>query len=153
MVAPPLPITSRILSGWILMVVMRGACSDICGRGSARTPFIFSRMCRRPSRACSSAACMISSVMPSTLMSICRALIPPLEPATLKSMSPRWSSSPMMSDSTTNLSSSLMRPMAMPATGAVMPMPASIRARLVPHTEAMELEPLDSVISETMRIT
>jgi hypothetical protein len=29
--------------------------------------------------------------------------------------------------------------------------PASISARLPPHTEAMEEEPFDSVISETMR--
>jgi hypothetical protein len=27
-VEPPLPITSRILSGWIFIVIMRGACAD-----------------------------------------------------------------------------------------------------------------------------
>ena len=56
----------------------------------------------------------------------------------------------MMSDSTTNFSSSLIRPMAMPATGAFTPMPASINARLAPQTDAMELEPFDSVISDTI---
>ncbi|GBE47743.1 hypothetical protein BMS3Bbin12_00908 [bacterium BMS3Bbin12] len=107
----------------------------------------------RASRACCSAVSMISRVIPSILMSICSAVIPSRVPATLKSMSPRWSSSPMMSVSTANRSFSLMSPMAIPATGALMGTPASIRDRLVPHTEAMELEPLDSVISETTRST
>ena len=39
-----------------------------------------------------------------------------------------------------------------PATGDLMGTPASIMARLLPHTLAMELEPLDSVISETTRM-
>jgi hypothetical protein len=73
-------------------------------------------------------------------------------PATLKSMSPRWSSSPRMSVSTANLSPSLIRPMAIPATGALIGTPASISARLLPQTLAMELEPLDSVISDTTRM-
>ena len=42
----------------------------------------------RPARACSSASRMISAVMPVTLMSICRAVMPCAVPATLKSMSP-----------------------------------------------------------------
>lgn len=42
--------------------------------------------------------------------------------------------------------------MAIPATGAFIGTPASIRASDEPHTEAMELEPLDSVISETTRM-
>ncbi len=94
---------------------------------------------------------MISLVMPSILMSICRALIPLAVPATLKSMSPRWSSSPMMSVRTAKASPSLIRPMATPATAPLTGTPASIRDRLVPQTLAMELEPLDSVISETTR--
>src|SRR5207249_5825010 len=48
---------------------------------------------------------------------------------------------------------SLMRPIATPATGAFTGTPASISDRLVPQTEAMELEPFDSVISETTRMT
>jgi hypothetical protein len=39
----------------------------------------------------------------------------------------------------------------MPATCAFNRTPASIKARHPPHTEAIELEPLDSVISETTR--
>jgi hypothetical protein len=57
----------------------------------------------------------------------------------------------MMSVRTAKRSPSLMRPMATPATGALIGTPASIRDRLVPQTLAMELEPLDSVISETTR--
>jgi len=41
--------------------------------------------------------------------------------------------------------------MAMPAIGRVIGTPASISASEVPHTVAIEEDPLDSVISETMR--
>ena len=40
----------------------------------------------------------------------------------------------------------------MPATGVFSGTPASISAKEVPQTEAIELEPLDSVISETTRM-
>ena len=42
-------------------------------------------------------------------------------------------------------SPSLMRPIAMPATGALIGTPASIKARVEPQVEAMEEEPLDSM--------
>ncbi len=80
------------------------------------------------------------------------AVMPLRVPQTLKSMSPRWSSSPRMSDRTATLSPSFIRPMAMPATGAAMGTPASIKASAPPHTEAIDDEPLDSRISETMRM-
>src|SRR3546814_5862431 len=79
---PPLPITSRILSGWILMVIRRGAKSESSGRGAVSAPAISPRMCRRPCLAWASATFMISSVMPWILMSICRAEMPPSVPAT-----------------------------------------------------------------------
>ena len=41
----------------------------------------------------------------------------------------------------------------MPATGAFSGTPASIMASEEPHTEAIDEEPLDSVISETTRTT
>jgi hypothetical protein len=69
---PPLPMTSRIFSGSILNAMMVGAQSDIFSRGFASTEFISSRMCSRASRACSSASYMISRVIPSILMSICK---------------------------------------------------------------------------------
>ena len=49
-------------------------------------------------------------------------------------------------------SPSLIRPMAMPETGALMGTPASISASVEPQVEAMEDEPLDSRISETTRM-
>ena len=42
--------------------------------------------------------------------------------------------------------------MAIPATGAFIGTPASISASEAPQTEAIELEPLDSVISDTTRM-
>ncbi len=85
-------------------------------------------------------------------MSIWMAVMPLSVPQTLKSMSPRWSSSPRMSVRTAYFSPSLMRPIATPATGALMGTPASIIAKLPPQTVAIDEEPFDSVISETMRI-
>ena len=41
----------------------------------------------------------------------------------------------------------------MPATAALIGTPASINAREAPHTEAIEEEPFDSVISDTTRTT
>ncbi len=73
-------------------------------------------------------------------------------PATLKSMSPKWSSSPMMSVSSVNLFASLTRPIEMPATGSVIGTPASISDRVPPQTDAMLDEPFDSRMSETTRI-
>ena len=43
--------------------------------------------------------------------------------------------------------------MATPATGALIGTPASISDSEAPQTLAMELEPLDSVISDTTRST
>lgn len=40
----------------------------------------------------------------------------------------------------------------MPATGAFKGTPASRRARVPPQTEAMEVEPFDSIISEEIRM-
>ncbi|MNE27478.1 hypothetical protein D3C80_1208890 [compost metagenome] len=152
MVAPPLPITSRILSVSIFIAIMVGALADSSVRDWPMIWFIWPRMFRRASRAWPRAISMISSVMPLILMSICSAVTPLAVPATLKSMSPRWSSSPRMSVRTANFSPSLTRPMAIPATGAFIGTPASIRAREAPQTEAIELEPLDSVISDTTRM-
>ena len=94
----------------------------------------------------------MSSVIEVILISICREVMPSALPATLKSMSPRWSSSPRMSDNTAKPSSSFIRPMAIPATGLVRGTPASINAKEEPHTVAMDEEPFDSVISETTRM-
>ncbi len=47
---------------------------------------------------------------------------------------------------------SVMRPQEMPATGAMIGTPASMRARQPPQIEAIEVEPLEAMISETTRI-
>ena len=76
--------------------------------------------------------------------------MPSLVPATLKSISPKWSSSPKISDSTENLSPSLIKPIAIPATGSFIGTPASIKDSEVPQTVAIEDDPFDSVISDTI---
>ena len=45
----------------------------------------------------------------------------------------------------------MIRPMAMPATGALIGTPASISASVLPQTDAIEVEPLDDSASETRR--
>ena len=50
------------------------------------------------------------------------------------------------------LSPSLTRPMATPETGRLMGTPAFISESVLPQTEPMELEPLDSRTSETRRM-
>src|ERR687893_1333688 len=45
-----------------------------------------------------------------------------------------------------------MRPIAMPATGALIGTPASISASAEPQTDAIEDDPLDSRMSDTTRI-
>ena len=47
--------------------------------------------------------------------------------------------------------SSRMRPMATPATGALIGTPASIIASVPPQTDAIDELPFDSRMSETMR--
>src|SRR5690606_1030607 len=49
-------------------------------------------------------------------------------------------------------SSSVTNPIATPTTGAEIGTPATIRARVEPHTDPIELEPLQESVSETTRI-
>ena len=86
---PPVPITSRILSRGIDIVVMRGALSDTLSRAALIALSISPRICIRPSLAWSKAIRMISSVIDVILMSICSDVTPVDVPATLKSMSPK----------------------------------------------------------------
>ena len=97
-------------------------------RGPGSALAISFRMCSRPFRAFSSACSMILRSSPSILMSIWIEVMPRSVPATLKSMSPRWSSEPRMSVRMATLSPSLMRPIATPAQDAFIGTPASISA-------------------------
>ncbi len=139
-------------SAGILIVSMRGAKSETVAAGAETAFSISRRMWMRPRRACSRALDRSSRVTPVTLMSICSAVMPTPEPATLKSMSPKWSSEPLMSERIAIFLPSWTRPMAMPATGCESGTPATIIARQPPHTLAIEDEPFDSMMSETTRI-
>ncbi len=134
------------------MVSMRGAVCLSSSRGAGMVSSMASRMWARPSLAWASALDRISTERPLALLSICRAVMRLAVPHTLKSMSPRKSSSPWMSVRMTTWSPSLMRPMATPETGALMGTPASMRARVEPQADAMDDEPLDSRISLTTRM-
>src|SRR5262245_21968267 len=57
-----------------------------------------------------------------------------------------------MSESTAYLVPSMMRPIAMPATGLLIGTPASISDRQPPQTAAIDDDPFDSSVSDTMRI-
>ena len=97
----------------------------------------------RASRDCSNVARMISWLMPSIFRSSWMPVMPFCVPAILKSMSPKWSSSPMMSVSRTHcVSDSFTRPIEMPATGLLIGTPASIRPSVAPQTLAMLELPL-----------
>ena len=87
-VLPPGPMMSRILSTGMVIVTIRGAWVEMESRGAAMVACIFSSIARRPVRACASASRMTAVGTPAILMSICRAVMPFAEPATLKSMSP-----------------------------------------------------------------
>ena len=152
-VAPPFPITSLTLSDLTCIVTNLGAFSETSFLEDWITLFISPKIWILPSLAWASAIFIISSVIPLIFISIWRAVTPSLVPATLKSISPRWSSSPNISDKTTKSLPSLIKPIAIPATGATIGTPASIRDKLEPHTLAIELDPFDSVISETTLIT
>ncbi len=129
-----------------------GANSEMSSAGLERVFSMMPRMCILPRLAWSRAFVRISVETEEILMSIWKAVMPSFVPATLKSMSPRWSSSPRMSESTAKRFSSVMRPMAMPATGLRIGTPAFIRESEEPQTVAMEDDPLDSRTSETTRM-
>src|SRR3989338_11382966 len=77
------------------------------------------------------------------------AVIPSTVPATLKSISPQKSSIPIISDKITSLSFSEIIPMAIPDTGFLIGTPASINPKVDPQTDAIEVEPLEDITSET----
>ena len=96
---------------------------------------------------------MMAMVRPSFFRSIWMAVMPFLVPATLKSISPWKSSTPWMSMKVVKApSSSWMRPQEMPATGALMGTPASMRAKVEPQMEPWEVEPLEETTSLTTRM-
>ena len=145
-ILPPGPMIAPINSFGISSVSIRGTCGFISLRGSGMVSTILSRMYSRACLACISAFSRISNESPSHLISICVAVIPSRVPVVLKSISPKWSSSPRISLSTAYFSSPgfLINPIAIPDTGFLIGTPASIKASVPEHTVAIEEEPLDS---------
>ena len=86
--------TTLILSTGIVIVSILGAEGANSSRGCAIVASITSRIWKRAVFACARASARISGVIPEILISICSAVIPSRVPATLKSISPKWSSSP-----------------------------------------------------------
>ncbi len=80
--------------------------------------------------------------------------MPSVVPVTLKSMSPKKSSRPWMSVNRTKSSSvsPVTRPQEMPATIFLMGTPAAIRDMQDAQVDAMEVDPLDSKVSDTVRM-
>ncbi|MEY4006150.1 MAG: hypothetical protein RLZZ221_2246 [Verrucomicrobiota bacterium] len=158
MVLPPGPMSRPIFSGSIWIVWMRGAYLLRSARGAGSEASMTLRISMRASRACMMAVLAISKGRPLIFRSSWKPVIPLVVPASLKSMSPKWSSSPRMSVIVTHFSMPplaslcVMRPQEMPATGAVIGTPASINERQPPQIEAIEVEPLDDMISLTTRM-
>ena len=79
-------------------------------------------------------------------------------PHNLKSMSPKKSSEPMISNKRLyslmfpESSISVTRPTDIPATGRFSGTPASKRAIVPAHTEAIDVEPFDSITSDVTLI-
>ncbi|OQC47317.1 MAG: hypothetical protein BWX58_01598 [Deltaproteobacteria bacterium ADurb.Bin026] len=151
-ILPPGPITSLIFSGLILIVYILGAYGDRSSLGALNVSDIIKRIFSMPCCPCITAFDIVSFEMPFIFISIWIAVMPFFEPAILKSISPRWSSSPKMSDRIISLSPSFTRPIAIPATDSLIGTPASISDRQLLQTVAIDDEPLDSSISETIRI-
>ena len=131
---PPGPITSLILSGFIFIVIILGAYLDKCGLGASIVFLISFNMCSLPTLACARAVLSISSSIPAIFISICIAVIPCSVPATLKSISPKWSSIPCISESIAIFPSCSIRPIAIPATISFIGTPASKSDKVEPQT-------------------
>ena len=96
---------------------------------------------------------MISSVIEVILMSICSAVTPALGAGDLEvHVAEMVLVAEDVGEHGEAVLSSLIRPIAMPATGRASGTPASISDSEAPQTEAIDDEPFDSVISETTRI-
>ena len=157
MFLPPGPINSPIFDGSIGMVTMRGAYGLISSRSFGRQSLILERIAVRAFLAIPMASSMISYGIPFNLRSSWKPVIPESVPAILQSMSQNASSQPMMSASSlyaSILPSSLLRvqrPILMPATGRFNGTPASSNASVPLQMAAIEVEPLDSMISDVTR--
>jgi len=88
---------------------------------------------------------------PWSLVSTWIDVIPSVVPATLKSISPKKSSIPWISVSTasSDKSSDVINPIAIPAAGLLIGTPASNNANVEPQTDACDVEPFELKTSDT----
>mmetsp|Transcript_6414 Transcript_6414/g.12238 ORF Transcript_6414/g.12238 Transcript_6414/m.12238 type:complete len:214 (+) Transcript_6414:545-1186(+) len=147
---PPGPMTFPMPPSSIVKPRTLGTLSGSSLAVAAPASSIFSMMCMRASFACRRAFSMKATVRPSVFVSSWKVVMPVLDPATLKSMTPSASSTPIKSErttlSSTGASLSFTAPMATPATTSLRGTPASLIARYPPQTLAMLLDPWLSVI-------
>src|SRR3989344_3647567 len=152
MILPPGPIISPIFSLGILMILILGAYWEIWARVAGMTSSIFFRIDFRAVLAFARVSSIILRVSPSILTSIWMAVMPFSVPATLKSISAVKYSIPIISVKSTYLFLADTMPMEIPETGFFMGTPASINAKVEPQVEAIEVEPLEDMTSDTKRM-
>ena len=136
----------------MFIVIILGAYLDNSGFGADIVFLISFNICILPALAWVNALANISLSIPAIFISICIAVIPFSVPATLKSISPKWSSIPCISESTATLSSCFIRPIAIPATISFKGTPASSKDNVEPHTLPWDVEPLELNTSDTTLI-
>lgn len=141
-----LPMTIFTLSGLIWITAILGANSLNSVREEEIVSSITSMISLRPMYACAIVSLMIFIVRPHTFVSNWIAVIPSLDPATLKSISPIKSSVPIKSVnilySVIFQSSSclLISPIAIPETGAKRGTQAAISERVDPQVAPIEVD-------------
>ena len=152
---PCFPTTSPIFCGSMLIWSIFGAYLPTSFLGSEIAGFMqVSMMKSLASRHLAIAPSTIGLVRPWILISIWIAVMPSVVPVTLKSISPKKSSRPWISVNRTKSSSEspVTRPQEIPATIFLIGTPAAIKDIQDAQVDAMEVEPLDSKVSDTVRI-
>ena len=159
MFLPPGPINAPIFSGLILMVSMRGAYLLISLRGAEIVFAISARMCMRATRAFSTVSAISAmrnaaqlQVQLETGDAFFRAGDLAIHVAERVFPADDVGEQFVLRDFLVAARRSVQMPMLMPATGRIIGTPASINASAPPQTEAMEVEPFDSMISLVTRI-
>ena len=148
---PPAPITSLIFSGSILIIEVLGAYVETSPLGPGIHSLILSKIWSLAFLAPIIASSITLKLNPFILVSTCIDVIPSTVPATLKSISAKKSSIPWISVKTSSLvrSSEVISPIAIPAAGLLRGTPASNNAKVLPQTEACDVEPLELNTSDT----
>ena len=154
MILPPGPIMSPILSGWIITTNTLGAYWLRLSLGSAIV--LFNHVENRHTWRLSPAQALHGrspSTDPSILVSIWMAVTPCAGPGDLEVHVAVEVLHPLdVGQEHVLVCSSVIRPMEIPATGALIFTPASISARVHPHVLAIDVEPFDSRTSDVRSI-